>query len=276
MNGPEISVVMSVYNGLPFLKDSIESILNQTYKNFEFIIIDDVSNDGSSQLIREYAHKDNRIVVVENEKNYGHIALGINMAKGVSLSKGKYVARMDSDDIAVNTRFELQKKFLDDNPDIDILGTWAYDIDENGVYLKERKYPVDHASILKLMWTDPIVHPSVMLKKDSIIKVGNYADNSGRRDDYELWFRAVKGGLKFANYPHFLMYYRFYSDYYKKNNSKVAFKQAIIGFKGCLSVGTTSPIPYFGVFIPWIRSLLPGKMKDWFHTFMFKLDPRRS
>lgn len=272
---PEISVVMSVYNGIPYLDTAIKSILAQTFDNFEFIIIDDVSTDGSVELIKNYANIDKRIITVFNTQNQGHLSLGYNLAKGIELAKGKYIARMDQDDIAFDTRFEIQKKFFDENNDIDILGTWSIDIDEEGNTLRQRNYPIQHKDIVKIIWTDPIIHPSVMFKRESILKIGNYSSNSGMRDDYELWFRAVKNGLKFSNIPQALMYYRFASDYNKKKNFKLTFKQAIIGIKGCWSI-KASPIAYIGVIIPLFRSILPGKVQDKFHDYMHKIDPRQS
>lgn len=273
IENPEISVVMSVYNGLPFLEESIISILNQTYGNFEFIIIDDASTDLSREIIKKYAILDNRIIPVYNHTNLGKIALGFNMANGVSLAKGKYIARMDSDDIALPKRFEQQKNFLDTHQEVDILGTWAIDINEKSEIGKVRSYPTDNDDIYKLLWTCPIIHPTVMFRKESILRVGNYSTKSGRRDDYELWFRSAKKGLKFANLPQPLLQYRFFSDFYKKNNLKVVLKQTRIGLYGCWSL-KLGFLAYMGTIVPLFRALLPYFLRKRFHSLMNKIDPR--
>lgn len=219
---PEISVVMSVYNGVPFLEKSIKSILNQTFNNFEFIIIDDCSTDGSKEIIEKFSSLDTRIVGIYNAANLGHISLGYNMAKGVDIARGEYIARMDSDDISFPTRLKIQKEFLDNNPSIDIAGSWAIDIDDKEDKLGYRKYPTANHDIVRVLWSNPIIHPTVMFRRSSIINIGNYSITSGRRDDYELWFRAAANGLKFANIPEYLLYYRFFDNFYKKITLKLS------------------------------------------------------
>ena len=273
-NYPEISVVMSVYNGLPFLNAAIESVLSQSFTDFEFIIIDDASTDGSRDII-EYYHKiDPRIVVIFNDVNFGGTGLGYNLAKGVEIARGKYVARMDSDDISVVDRFEIQRRYLVDNGDIDIVGSWAVDIDENDNVLQVRKYPTTHSEIIRLIWANPIIHPSVLFKRDSILKIGNYAFNTGRKDDYDLWFRAVRFGLKFSNIPIPLLKYRFFSNYYSKNGFRAAMMHVRIGLIGCWII-RASPLAFVGVLVPFFRTLLPGKMRNGFHKIMNRFDPRR-
>ncbi len=271
---PEISVVMSVYNGLPFLSAAIESILNQSFANFEFIIIDDASTDGSRGVILNYAKNDPRLVIILNDVNFGAAGLGYNLARGVEIARGKYIARMDSDDISMVDRFEIQRQYLNENDGIDIVGSWVSDINENGDVLQIRRYPVAHSQICRLIWANPIVHPSVLCKRDSIIRIGNYAANTGRRDDYELWFRAVRCGLKFANIPIPLLKYRFCVSYYSKNELKTVLMQIRIGLIGCWRIGA-SPIGFLGVLVPAFRVLLPKKMRGRFHKLMNRIDPRR-
>ena len=119
-NSPKISVVMSCYNRENFVRDAIESILNQTYTDFEFIIIDDCSTDKTPEIIQEYADKDNRIVYIRNEENMDY---NYNLRKGFKLAKGEYIARMDDDDISLPERFEKQVSYLDEHPDITVLGS---------------------------------------------------------------------------------------------------------------------------------------------------------
>ena len=104
-----ITVLMSVYNGMPYLKDAIDSILQQTFTDFKFLIFDDASTDETSQVLAQYAQKDNRIQIVTNDRNYG---LGANLAKGVEMAQTPWIARMDADDIALPKRLEMQFKYL--------------------------------------------------------------------------------------------------------------------------------------------------------------------
>ena len=126
---PKISVVMAVYNGERHLREAIDSILNQTFADFEFVIIDDASTDRSGRILQEYAGKDKRIVIIGNETNMG---LSKSLNKGIRLTKGEYIARMDADDISFPDRFEKQVKFLDDHNDIGILGTHYLQMDIGG------------------------------------------------------------------------------------------------------------------------------------------------
>ena len=268
-NIPKITVLMSVYNGLPYLEEALDSILTQTFTDFEFLIIDDASTDKSSEILNTYAKKDSRIRIITNEKNIG---LGASLAKGMELAKGKWVARIDSDDVAESNRLQVQHDFANKNPHLDIIGSSAIDIDEAGNVLGKREVPTKHEEIVDIIWTCPIVHPSVFLKKESILKVGNYY-NYRRRQDYNLWFRCVKHGLKFANISEPLLRYRFDDNYFIRNNFYAMLRQMIIGWQGNWLVN--APIKaYFGVAMPVLRTLLPKKMKRSFDCFLKYFDPR--
>ncbi|HAS7841575.1 TPA: glycosyltransferase family 2 protein, partial [Vibrio cholerae] len=133
MSSPKISVVMSVYNGEKYLGEAIDSILKQTFSDFEFIIINDGSTDKTLEIIKSYMKKDDRIVLVSRE-NKGLI---VSLNEGLDLAKGQYIARMDADDISIKSRFEKQIEFLDSNPDIGVCGTWVEVFGEN---IKSKKW----------------------------------------------------------------------------------------------------------------------------------------
>ena len=126
-----ISVIMSVYNGEKYLVQAIDSILNQTYQNFEFIIIDDCSTDNSSHILQEYAKKDSRIKIIKKEKNIGIKGFIENLNLGISIAKGKYIARMDADDISLPERFQKQVNFLEKNSDFSLCFSNAKILQEN-------------------------------------------------------------------------------------------------------------------------------------------------
>lgn len=201
---PLLSVLMPVYNCEMYLKEAIESILNQTYSNFEFIIINDGSTDGSKILIE--SSKDDRIRYIENKKNLGLIA---TLNKGIELSKGDYIIRMDADDFSYPNRFEKQVIFMQENPEIDISGTWFLKSDRvnkntNPTSFEECKLHLINNSVL--------CHPSVIIKKDSIQKKGlKFKDLALHAEDYQFWIDAVKAGLKISNLPLVLLNYRIHS-----------------------------------------------------------------
>lgn len=139
-NNPMISVVMSVYNGEKYLKDTIDSILNQTEDSFEYIIINDCSTDDSLNILREYEKLDDRIVIINNEKN---LKLPASLNKGIRIAKGKYIARMDADDIAYSNRFSVQLKTLENNPEYDFIGSLVecfYNEDNGSSVYAEKEY----------------------------------------------------------------------------------------------------------------------------------------
>jgi glycosyltransferase involved in cell wall biosynthesis len=263
---------MSVYNGLPYLEKAIESILEQTFQDFEFLIIDDASTDGSREKLRELESQEDRIRLILHSKNRG---LGYSLQEGVHKARGDWIARMDDDDVSCPSRLEKQIGYLNAHPEIDVLGSWAVDIDGEGNKLDERTYPIDHSEIARLIWTNPIIHPTAIFRKAAVESVGSYDPTVRKRQDYELWFRCLEGGLKFGNVPKVLLGYRFTDDYYKRNDLKVAWGQAKMGWEGCWRIGA-SPLAYLGVCVPVLRSMLPRRLNKFFHRKMHLIDPRIS
>ncbi len=269
---PKVTVLMSVYNGKKYLRESIESILNQTYENFEFLIIDDGSTDESIEILQYYLKIDKRIKLIVNKSNQG---LSSNLATGVDLAATTWIARMDADDISIKNRLELQMNYIISHPDLDILGGYAIDIDENGNELEPRKVPTSHEKISSLIWTCPFIHPTVMFRREAIIKAGSYNKKLIRRQDYDLWFRCSAAKLKFANMDVPLIYYRFTDDYFKKNNFKVQLFQAKMGWKGSKLV-KASPIAYVGITIAFLKGILPYSIRRPINEALKKIDPRRK
>jgi len=205
---PEITVLMSVYNGEPFLCESIESILNQTFDNFEFIIIDDASRDSSRKIIASY--DDPRIRLVENSNNIG---LTSSLNKGSAIAEGEYIARMDADDISYPQRFEEQINFLDKNIDVGVCGTMAQFIDSKGKVLRsvynEKIMRKDGDMKAQLLFRPCFLHPTVMYRSQLIKSNGTmYAEiHGGYAQDYHLWYE-LSYLCEFANIPRVLLKYR--------------------------------------------------------------------
>ena len=143
-SSPLVSVIMSVYNGEKYLSKAIESILNQSYRNFEFIIVDDASTDSSLEIINEYLKIDNRIIILSNNVNIG---LGSSLNKAIQFSSGEFIARMDSDDISIPDRLEKQINYLLEHKNIHILGGDQIIIDERGVVISSLIYPKNELKI---------------------------------------------------------------------------------------------------------------------------------
>ena len=202
-HNPLISVIFPVYNAEKFIKESIESILNQTYKNFEFIIINDGSKDNSAEIIKSY--KDQRIRYYE-QKNQG-LAKTLNV--GLSYAKGKYIARQDNDDISFPNRFEKQISYLEQNQQIAVLGSWAKIIDENGIFTNRFHHHSTSPLNLKfeLVFDNPFVHSSIMARKDIIEKTGMYHLDNDYFEDYNLWSR-ISYHYQIANINEELLLYR--------------------------------------------------------------------
>ncbi len=207
-----VSVVLPVFNGDKYLSEAIESILNQTYINFEFIIINDGSTDSSLTIIENYRVKDNRIVVISQE-NKGLIA---SLNEGIRIANGSYIARMDQDDISLPTRLEEQVKFMDSNQ-LDICGTYVQ-LFNKSKDLKVWEYPqIDNDIKFTLMSFSTFAHPSVVIRKE-VFKSLKYEDyNYG--EDYKLWTDIAKSDFKMGNLCRVLLRYRWHDEQMSKEYS---------------------------------------------------------
>jgi glycosyltransferase involved in cell wall biosynthesis len=200
---PEVSVIMPVYNAEKFLDENIPAILNQSFENFEFIIIDDESKDKSWDIIKKYARKDERIIPLRNEKNLGCVN---TRNKGLRIAKGKYIAVMDPDDISLKDRFKIQVNYLNKHPEIFLLGGSAIVIDEEGnrlgIFLKHD----NHRKIeRRLRDFNLMLHPSVMHRNT---KEFFYREKFIISDDYDFLLRILSANKKITNVPEFLIKFR--------------------------------------------------------------------
>ncbi len=210
---PAVSVAMSVYNGERFLKDAIESVLGQTFTDFEFLILDDGSSDQSSAIIRDYAARDARIIPIFRE-NRGLVA---SLNELFDRASAPLVARMDADDVCLPERFAAQVAFLEAFPDYGVVGSWTLDIDENGdpypLPLHGRDHPPSHGAFLEAIangW--PLLcHPAAMMRRDVVRAVGGYHGAFRHCEDYDLWLRLASV-TKLGNVPKRLIRYRHYEE----------------------------------------------------------------
>ena len=200
---PKVSVVMSVFNHERYLPAAIESILNQSYTDFEFIIVNDGSTDSSNNIIHSY--KDKRIVLIQQE-NSG-LPAALNLA--ISQAKGDFIARMDSDDIAYPSRIEKQFEYLNQNPGVDLIGSSVRLIDENGELLGVEDVPIRPEKINKcLQYRCVVYHPTFFFKTEVFNKVGGYREEFIHAQDYDFLLRARSKNISIANQSDYLLDYR--------------------------------------------------------------------
>lgn len=208
---PKITILMSVYNGEKYLQEAIESVLNQTFRNFEFLIINDGSTDKSEEIIK--SHNDHRIRLIVNEKNIGLIS---SLNKGLDAARGEYIARMDCDDISLPQRLEKQFNFLKNNPDVGVVASFTREIDEDGKSLSTH-WKQDRESISReeiyhnLFFGNCVAHPTVIVKKEILNKSNlRYRSDYLDAEDYDLWCR-ISQIAPIVKMPEPLLHYRRHS-----------------------------------------------------------------
>ena len=202
----KISVIMPVYNGERYLREAMESILNQTYKDFEFIIINDASKDSTEEIIKSY--NDDRIVYLKNEQNLG-VAGTLN--RGLDVAKGEYIARMDADDISFSYRFQMQVDFLDNNKNVGVCGgnlrIFGEGIEERDFFYSEK----DKAIRVDMLFNSAFAHPAIMMRRDIVEKYNiRYDIAFEKAEDYKMWhdILLVSDGYNIQEY---LLKYRYHS-----------------------------------------------------------------
>ena len=203
---PKVTVLMSVYNGQSYLKEAVDSVLCQTWKDFEFLIINDGSTDNSGEILRSF--DDPRIRLVENPTNIG---LTKSLNRGLQLSRTELIARQDADDISYPTRLESEVQFFETHTEVVLLGTSARAVDERGEPKKHDLHIPTGALAIRwcLMFQNAFIHSSVMFRRSIIWeKLGGYDESFARAQDYELWSRIARD-FEVENLPHNLIDHRF-------------------------------------------------------------------
>lgn len=204
VDAPMVSVVMSVFNGERFLREAVESILGQTFRDFEFVIINDGSTDSTDSILDSYERTAPGVRVYHQE-NRGLIE---SLNRGCGLARGKYIARMDADDIALKDRLMQQIEFMEKHAGVGVLGGAVEQVDATGRRLPTVHFPLDHADIVStLAYACPFSHPAVVIRKEVFVSVGGYRTAFVDAEDYDLWLRMAER-CELANLEAVVLKYR--------------------------------------------------------------------
>ncbi len=199
---PALSIIMPVYNvKTEYLRDSIISVLNQTFENYEFLIIDDGSTDNCIDITKAYSDK--RIRIISNHHDFID-----SLNKGLKSAMGKYIVRMDADDIMLYNRLQVQYDFMESHPEIDICGSWAETFGESQGII--RTYTEHKQIVSSMLLYNPMIHPSIMMRRKVWEVTGKnlYPYGYPCAEDYKLWTNLADKGFCFANIPEVLLKYR--------------------------------------------------------------------
>jgi len=254
---PLVSIIMPVFNAGRFLVGALDSILKQTYENWELIAVDDASSDNSFLILQHYANFDNRIKVFKNIRNLG-VSKTANFA--VSQSKGEFIARMDADDIMYPERIRGQTGFLLRNPRVIVVGGQVKLIDESGKKLGDKRFPLEHKKIYEMLYTAmPVQQGAMLVKRTALPKNFEWYNGVRVAEEVKLFFRLIRFG-EFANLPTVVLEYRQYPQSTSLRDPKSTFrvtynarKEAVkkYGYKPSLKSHILSYMQYlFTLFLP--------------------------
>ena len=253
---PMVSVIMGVYNqwDKQALYEAVYSILNQTFTDFEFIIWNDGSDEETSEVLNELPSLDSRIILAGKDENKG---LAFSLNECIKLAQGKYIARMDADDISYITRFEKEIKFLEENKEYSWVGCNTDLFDESGIWGK-REMP-EFPEKNDYLRFSPFVHPSVMYRASIFDKNEGYLESEEtlRCEDYEIFMRFRKAGLKGANLQERLFCYRENDDSYKRRSFKCRINEAKLRYHNFKEMGILFPKGWLYVLRPIVACFVP-------------------
>ena len=262
---PKVSVIMGVYNGAKKVKTAIESILNQTFTDYELILCDDGSSDNSIEIIEKYASTDNRIKVIKNTTNLG---LAQTLNNCLKIAQGEYIARMDDDDISYPSRFKKQVEFLDSHYEYAIVGTSCTMYDSDGIW--GESIEEGERTKLDIYLGQTFAHPSVMMRKEAITSVGGYTTGSEaeRTEDFDLWCKLYEKGYKGINLRDVLLDYYEAKDSYNRRKYKYRIGEYKLRKKWRKRLGI--PLRYaIYAYRPLIVGLLPVRVLMYYHRKKF-------
>ncbi|COF20846.1 glycosyl transferase, group 2 family protein,putative [Streptococcus pneumoniae] len=225
----KISIIMGIHNGEKRFETAVQSIFNQTYDNWEFIICDDASTDKTFEKLQGLYGQDSRFILLKNEKNVG---LSATLNRCIEASSGEFIARMDDDDICYPERFERQVDYLFHHPEIDFVSS-SIDIFDGEVVVGTR-ISLDFPSKKDLIWNSPFVHPVTMFRRDALLEVGGYrvSPETVRGQDYDLFMRLYSREKKGGNILEPLFRYTIDQNTMKRRTFKARIGEMIIRYKG--------------------------------------------
>jgi len=262
---PLVSIIVPVFNGtIGHIIEALESIKFQNYQNLECLIIDDSTKQENIELIKNYCLNDSRFHYFGR---YGVDGLGAALSYGLAYCNGVFIARMDADDISISSRIAIQVTFLNDNPEVTVVGSNVTLIDEKGIEFGKKVYGIDHQSIVKqFIYKNGMAHPSVMFRR-TIIESGESYDPLFRYcEDLEFWLRLLNRGYVFSNIKQPLIFYRESVKYNRvKNNWIYNFRARNKYF----SLGSLSS--YLSVTIALMYLVLPESIRRLFYKRMTKI-----
>lgn len=261
-NQPLVSVIMGIYNCEKTLAQAVESILEQTYENWELIMCDDGSSDDTFRIAKEYSEADSRVIVLRNDRNR-RLAFTLNHC--LQHAKGKYIARMDADDASMPERLEKEVAFLEENPQYAVVGTGRYIFDDTGVLCvrMSEEFPQGPET-----WsTTPFAHPTIMMRKECYDALGGYTVSADtmRAEDLDLWFRFHQMGLKGYNMQLPLYRYREGLEDYAKRSVRAAVHTAKLRKSWHRKLKISRKYDFLWM-KPVISSLIPARILEMYHT----------
>lgn len=253
---PSVSVILSCHNQADYLKVAIKSVLNQTYQSFEVVVINDASTDATAAILSRI--KDTRVRVITASKRLG-LAQALNQAARVA--KGKYLARMDADDIAAKNRLKIQVAYLEKHPTAAMCGSAVTLIDKTGVTIGVKRYPQDYWRLKEvIMRYNPFIHPTVMLSKKIFDDVGGYNPDLNGAEDYDLWLRLL-AKYEAVNLSKKLLFYRVNPEGISWRNLKQTEWQALRARFNAIKRGDYPVWQSIFLFKPALSFLVPARLK---------------
>ncbi len=254
-----LSVIMPTYNeNLDYLQNCIQSILNQTYRDFEFLIVIE-PEDLNKEYLNHVSVVDNRIRVIENTSRLG---VSASRNRAIKISKGKYVALIDGDDYCDVSRFEKQISFLEKNPEISVVGSNMFLVDDKDNVVGERIYPELHEDIRRyFLLAMAVGNPAVMTRMKDLENIGLFDEHFSKAEDVELWLRFLVGKKKMHNLQDHLVYYRVLTNSNEKRG-RIHYKNFYIARKRYNRQIWPFHLAYLSLSIFFLISLIPNTMLD--------------
>ena len=268
------SVLMSLYakEHPEFLDRALESVFGQTVAPDQVVLVlDGPVGEELAAVVERYREKYPALEVYPQEVNRG-LSAALNV--GLEKCRNEIVFRMDTDDVCYPDRFEKVLKAYEEDPSLEVVGSFATMMGEDGTEIKVMRVPVTQEEIYRKVWTCPFIHPAVSFRKSALVRIGSYNPDAGpRQDDYELWFRCVENGLRCKNIDEPLLYHRFFSNNVARNNFKVGWYRAKVGLRGARRCKCPA-IAYLGVCYPLVRACLPSCIREVMYKYSDKINPR--